>query len=120
MEIMIIKLCKFIKNIRKEFLLSDTKRLFIFLIFTFLSVYAFIKKYLKNKYIFASLIILLLIVDLYSIKKRYLLEKINGNYTYLMKNNAIKRRVAQLTHTENLFKNKKELIWSFLNLEFIR
>ena len=97
-----------IKNIRKEFLLNDTKRLFIFLIFNFLIIYAFIKKYLKNKYIFASLIVFLLIIDLYGIKKRYLLEKINGNYTYLMKENSLKKELITYSYDEFIKKSKRE------------
>jgi len=77
-----------IKDIRKEFLLSDTNRLIILALLIFAVSFIFVRKYMRNKYIFLSLVTIILLFDLIPLQKRFLLEKNGSKYENLFDFNA--------------------------------
>ncbi len=96
-----------IKNIRKEFLLSDTLRFFVYLFLSFGLIVAYIKKWLKSKIFFFVLITGLLVVDFMQIQDRFLLKKSSDSYVNLQKNNEVAEKIFSLSAAEKFILAQK-------------
>ncbi len=96
-----------IKNIRKEFLLSDTLRFVVYLFLSFGFIMAYIKRWLKNKVVFFVLIIGLLLIDFMQIQDRFLLKKSSDSYVNLQENNEVAEKIFQLSAAEKFILAQK-------------
>ena len=65
-----------IKNIRKEFLISDSLRYLFYLVLTFGLITAYLKNWLKKKTVFLVLILGLMLIDFLQIQNRFLFKKV--------------------------------------------
>jgi len=102
-----------IKNIRFEFLISDTIRLFVYLSAAFGVIFFYIQGYFKNKKIFLGIMILLVCIDFFQIQKRFLLEKIDGSYINLSRDDNAKKKYYKKTPTDEFLISKKNSFLAF-------
>ncbi|MDD3050740.1 MAG: YfhO family protein, partial [Candidatus Cloacimonetes bacterium] len=98
-----------IKTIRKDFLIADTERMILLTLLVFGATFAFLKKIIKNRYIFVCFILILTIFDLVQIQKRFLLEKVHGKYEKLYNpNNWEKNHFVKTPIDDFLLKQKND------------
>ncbi len=96
---------KIFKTIRKDMLTSDTVRYLVFSIIGLLSMIAFVRGMLKNKYLLAVILILVSFVDMIQIQHRYLLRKIDGEYQNISLNSEMKNTVFKKTEIDKYIIN---------------
>ncbi len=92
---------KIFKTIRKDMLTADTTRYLVFSVIGLLSILAFVRGMLKNKYLLAAILILVSFVDMIQIQNRYLLRKTGGDYENISLNSEMKNSVFQKTEIDN-------------------